>query len=130
MIVETSAAIAILRDEPEAAQFSIVLGRARAPKMSAASYLECGIVIDAQRDPVASAQLDALIGVAGIIVEPVTPAQAKIARQAYRDFGKGSDHPAQLNFGDCLAYALAKDKAEPLLFKGADFAQTDLASAT
>ena len=65
----------------------------------------------------------------GIVIEPVTERQARIAREAYRDFGKGSGHPAQLNFGDCFAYALAKDKAEPLLFKGADFAHTDVRRA-
>jgi ribonuclease VapC len=67
--------------------------------------------------------------VAQIAIEPVTERQARIAREAYRDFGKGSGHPARLNFGDCFAYALAKDKNEPLLFKGTDFAETDVASA-
>jgi ribonuclease VapC len=62
--------------------------------------------------------------------EPVTEAQARVAREAYRDFGKGSGHPARLNFGDCFAYALAKVTGEPLLFKGNDFAQTDIKSAT
>ena len=63
------------------------------------------------------------------MIEPVTAEQARIARAAYRDFGKGSGHPAQLNFGDCFAYALATTAAEPLLFNGNDFSQTDLASA-
>jgi uncharacterized protein with PIN domain len=66
---------------------------------------------------------------AQITVEPVTEAQARIAREAYRDFGKGSGHPAKLNFGDCFAYALAKVTAEPLLFKGDDFARTDIEPA-
>jgi ribonuclease VapC len=87
------------------------------------------MVIDGSRDPVASRRLDDLLRAAGLAVEPVTEAQARIAREAYRDFGKGSGHPAQLNFGDCFAYALAKVTGEPLLFKGNDFSQTDIASA-
>lgn len=129
MIIDTSAIVAILREEPEAREFAVLLGGAAAPKLSAGSYLESGIVIDAQRDPVASSKLDALISDARIAIEPVTPAQARIAREAYRDFGKGSGHPAKLNFGDCLAYALAKDKSEPLLFKGTDFQHTDVKCA-
>lgn len=130
MIVDTSAVVAILRQEPEAFEFTDLLARSPGPpRLSAASYLESCIVIDAQRDPVASASVDALVAAATLQIEPVTAVQAKIARQAYRDYGKGSGHPAQLNFGDCFAYALAKDKAEPLLFKGADFAHTDVASA-
>jgi ribonuclease VapC len=64
-----------------------------------------------------------------VAIEPVTEAQARIARQAYRDFGKTSGHPAKLNFGDCFSYALAKAKGEPLLFKGQDFSRTDVKSA-
>jgi ribonuclease VapC len=71
-----------------------------------------------------------LVEIGGSVVELVTEAQARIARAAYRDFGKGSGHPARLNFGDCFAYALAKVKREPLLFKGSDFAQTDIKSAS
>ena len=129
MILDSSALVAILRGEPEEFEFASLLRSARVPKLSAASYVETGIVTDSARDPVASAQLDALIASARITIEPVTPAQAKIAREAYRDFGKGSGHAARLNFGDCLAYALAKDKSEPLLFKGTDFAQTDVKCA-
>jgi ribonuclease VapC len=94
--------------------------------MSAASYLEAGIVADGSRNPVLSRQLDAVISDAIISIEPVTERQARIARDAYRDFGKGSGHPAGLNFGDCFAYALAKDRGEPLLFKGDDFSRTDV----
>ncbi len=129
MIIDSSAIVAILRREPDAVEFGVLLESARVPKLSAASYLETAIVIDSGRDPVASAQLDALIERISITIEPVTPAQAKLAREAYRDFGKGSGHAARLNFGDCLAYALAKDKSEPLLFKGTDFAQTDVKCA-
>jgi ribonuclease VapC len=79
--------------------------------------------------PIASRRFDELIREAQIVIESVTEAQAEIARQAYRDFGRGSGHPAKLNFGDCFAYALAKEKAEPLLYKGDDFARTDIIAA-
>jgi ribonuclease VapC len=84
--------------------------------------------LDKHRDPVLSRKLDDLIEKAEITIEPVTAEQAKIARQAYRDFGKGSGHPAGLNFGDCFSYAVARDKREPMLWKGDDFGQTDLGS--
>ena len=84
------------------------------------------MVIDGSRDPIASRRFDELVREAALVVEPVTEAQARIAREAYRDFGKGSGHPAQLNFGDCFAYALAKVSGEPLLFKGSDFSHTDI----
>jgi ribonuclease VapC len=93
---------------------------------SAANFLEAALIIDASHDPIASRRFDDFMKEAQIVVEPVTEAQTRIARAAYRDFGKGSGHPARLNFGDCFAYALAKVKGEPLLFKGSDFAQTDM----
>jgi ribonuclease VapC len=96
--------------------------------MSAAGYLEAAVVIDNRGDPVASREFDLFFRRAGIAIEPVTFEQAQIARQAYRDFGKGR-HPAGLNFGDCLSYALSKSLDEPLLFKGADFAHTDVLRA-
>jgi ribonuclease VapC len=80
-------------------------------------------------DPVASRRFNDLLKAADVIIEPVTVEQAHIARDAYRDFDRGSGHPAKLNFGDCFAYALAKAKSEPLLFKGHDFAKTDVAAA-
>jgi ribonuclease VapC len=97
--------------------------------MSAASYLEASIVADRSDDPRASREFDRLIRELGIDIVPVTAEQAIIAREAYRDFGKGSGHPAGLNFGDCFAYALAKDRNETLLYKGDDFTQTDVLSA-
>ena len=129
MIVDSSALIAILTDEPDALGLSQVLDRPKIARMSAASYLETSIVLDKHRDAVLSAKLDGLIESAKIVIEPVTAEQAKIARQAYRDYGKGSGHPANLNFGDCFSYALARDKREPILFKGDDFVHTDLRSA-
>ena len=129
MIVDTSALIAILRDEPEARACASAIESSAIRRVSAANFVETALIIDASRDPVASRRFDDLIREAQIIVEPVTEAQARIAREAYRDFGKGSGHPAKLNFGDCFAYALAKVTAEPLLFKGDDFARTDIEQA-
>lgn len=126
MIVETSAAIAILRLEPEGRAFERAIEHASSRHMSAASYLEAAIVIDSSRSPVASRRFDEFVRAAGLMIEPVTEEQAQIAREAYRDFGKGSGHAAQLNFGDCFAYALAKVTGEPLLFKGDDFIHTDV----
>ncbi|CAA9254601.1 MAG: Toxin 1, PIN domain [uncultured Chloroflexi bacterium] len=129
MIVDTSAIIAILRDEPEAMACAHAIERAAVRRIAAATYLEAAVVIDASRDPVASRRFDDLIDAAQLIVEPVTEAHARMARDAYRDFGKGSGHPARLNFGDCFAYALARSAGEPLLFVGQDFTYTDLQSA-
>lgn len=129
MILDTSAVVAILRREPEAQRFSELVEQDAAPKMSAATYLEAGIVMDAARDAVISRQLDQFLRIAEVDVRPVTMEQARLAREAYRDFGRGSGHPARLNFGDCFAYALAKDTGEPLLFKGADFGETDIEEA-
>ena len=129
MIIDTSAIIAILRDEPEAPSFANAIAGAVTRRISAVNYVEAGAVIDASRDPVASRRFDDLFRAAELVIEPVTESQARIAREAYRDFGKGSGHPAALNFGDCFTYALAKSAGEPLLFKGDDFTRTDLASA-
>jgi ribonuclease VapC len=129
MIVDSSAIVAILRNEPEGLGYSEVLASANSIRFSAASYFECSIVLDRFHDPVLSAGLDDLVEDVNIIIEPVTAEQAKIARQAYRDYGKGSGHPAQLNFGDCFSYALAREKREPMLYKGDDFVHTDIRSA-
>ena len=130
MIVDTSALIAILRDEPDAQRFAEAIANSLEPcRMSAASYLEAAIVIDAGRDPVASRRFDELITLAAIQIEPATFEQAQVARAAYRDFGKGSGHAASLNFGDCFAYALAKSFSERLLYKGDDFGRTDVRAA-
>jgi ribonuclease VapC len=129
MIIDTSALIAILRDEPDAPTFARAIQDATDPRLSAANFVEAAAVMDGSRDPVVSRRFDELIAAAAIVIEPVTERQARIAREAYRDFGKGSGHPAQLNFGDCFAYALARDSGEPLLFKGDDFTKTDVAVA-
>lgn len=129
MIVDTSALIAILRAEDDAGDMAHAIERAQVRRISAANYLETAVVIDGSRDPVASRRFDDLVGTAELRVEPVTHDQARIARDAYRDFGKGSGHKAGLNFGDCFAYALAKSTGETLLFKGNDFGHTDVKTA-
>ena len=128
MIVDTSALIAVLRDEPDADRYVEALAAGPAV-MSAATYVEAAVVVDANRDPVLSRRFDDLLVAADVVVQSVTREQADLARQAYRDFGKGSGHPARLNFGDCFSYALARASGEPLLFKGDDFAQTDVIPA-
>lgn len=127
MIIDSSVIVAILRREPEADDFNAVIASDYEPVMSAGNYLETGIVIDADRDVILSHQVDMLIAELAIEIAPVTPSQAKLARQAYRDFGKGSGHKAQLNFGDCFAYALAMERGEKLLYKGDDFEHAGLA---
>ncbi len=129
MIVDTSALLAILHDEPEATACIRALYAAPSCRISAATFLEAGIVVDSARSPVPSRRLDDLLRQAGVIIEPVTEEQARIARAAYRDYGRGSGHPARLNFGDCFAYALARATGEPLLFKGNDFIHTDITPA-
>jgi ribonuclease VapC len=126
MIIDTSALVAILRDEPEAKDCALAIERNPTRRVSAANFVETALVIDGSRDPIASRRFDDLVKEARIAIEPVTEAQARIAREAYRDFGKGSGHPAKLNFGDCFAYALAKVTDEPLLYKGDDFSHTDI----
>jgi ribonuclease VapC len=130
VIVDTSALIAILRDEADAKTFAVAIAEADRRRLSAANYVETAIVIDGSRNPIASRHFDDLLREAEIVIEPVTEEQARIAREAYRDFGRGSGHPAGLNFGDCFAYALAKALREPLLFKGDDFGRTGIAGNT
>lgn len=129
MVVDTSALVAVLRAEPPAEALVRAMAAAANLRLSAASYVELGAVIDGSRDPVASRRVDELLALLDVTIEPVTVAQARLARDAYRDFGRGSGHPAGLNHGDCFAYALAKASGEPLLFLGGDFARTDVAVA-
>jgi ribonuclease VapC len=128
MILDTSALAAVLFGEPEAALFTELIHDADRCLISAASFVELSIVVEAQIGPDASRQCDIFFRRAGILIEPVTVEQAHLARQAFLDFGKGR-HAAGLNFGDCFSYALAKITGEPLLFKGEDFKRTDIPSA-
>ena len=129
MIVDSSAIVAILKQEPDWRIFAASLDASEEISLSAGTYLEISVVIGRLNDPVMNRQIDELMEEFSILIEPFTEEQARIARQAYRDFGKGSGHRANLNFGDCFAYALARVKREPLLYKGDDFVHTDLRSA-
>lgn len=126
MIVDSSALIAILKLEDDGPLYERAIERSPLNRISAGTYLEVSIVIDRARDPLVSRRLDEFLAEGGFVIEPVTASQARIARDAFRDFGKGSGHPAGLNFGDCFAYALARELNEPLLFKGDDFRHTDI----
>ena len=125
MIIDTSAMVAILYGEPEAAAFTRLIYDSAASRISVANYLELSMVIEKQLGPEGMRQADAFFRRAAIYIEPVTVEQGHLARQAFVDFGKGR-HKAGLNFGDCFAYALSRDFDEPLLFKGNDFTQTDV----
>ena len=130
MIIDPSALVAILLGEADAPAFARAIAGARSRRLSAASYVELASVIDGRRNPVLSGALDATLASSGIEIVALTPQQARLAREAYQRFGRGSGHPAQLNMGDCFAYALARDLREPLLFKGGDFALTDIELVT
>jgi ribonuclease VapC len=129
MIIDTSALVAILRAEAEAEICARAIEDAAARRLSAVNFVEAAAVIDGSRDPIASRRFDDLLTEAQLIIEPVTEIHARLARDAYRDFGRGSGHSAKLNFGDCFAYALAKATGESLLFIGTDFAHTDITPA-
>jgi ribonuclease VapC len=126
MVIDTSALLAILFGEPQRQAFNEKIAKDEVRLMSAASYLEAAIIIDDRFGYDGARDLRLFMVEAAIEVMPVTLEQAEIAREAYRAYGRGN-HPARLNFGDCFAYALAKSSGEPLLFKGDDFSQTDIA---
>lgn len=126
MVIDTSAIVAILSDEPEAPAMEHAIEAASSRLISAASLLETAIVIEARYGEPGGRELDLLIHKATIEIASVTAEHAEIARVAYRTYGKGR-HAAGLNFGDCFSYALARTSGEPLLFKGNDFAMTDIA---
>ena len=126
MIVDPSVLVAIITGESDAAVLARALSRASTIRLSAASFVELAAVVDGRRNPVLSGAIDELLATWRIEVAPFTVRQAQLAREAYQRFGRGSGHPAQLNMGDCFSYALARDLGEPLLFKGNDFALTDV----
>ena len=128
MIVDSSAVLAILFSEPDARRHAGAIMVASPCRMSVANVLEASIVVERRGGDTAAHELDTLLESAAIELVPVTVEHLEAARRAWRRFGKGN-HPAALNFGDCFAYALAKATGEPLLFKGDDFAQTDIEAA-
>ncbi len=128
MILDTSSLVAVIAEEPDAELYIEAISRAPVCRISAGNFLELSIVIESQFGSDVLRQCDALFRRVGIVIEPVTVEHIHVARQAYHDFGKGR-HPAELNFGDCFAYALARATGEPLLFKGGDFGKTDIVSA-
>jgi ribonuclease VapC len=125
VIVDTSALVAILYSEAEAAAFAQAIHDAEVCRMSVASYVELSTVIAQQLGAEGLAQADAFLRRAGVVIEPVSVEQGELARQGFLDFGKGR-HKAGLNFGDCLSYTLAKATGEALVFKGGDFGLTDV----
>lgn len=127
MIVDSSAVIAVVQGEPDAAALAELLVD-QTCRMSVANWLEAGIVMD-NRSARAQRDLDELLDLAEVVLEPVTAAQARVAREAHRRYGRGSGHPAKLNYGDCFAYALAITTGESLLFVGDDFPATDIVAA-
>ena len=124
--VDSSAIIAIVRREPEADRLEDVLLGADRALMSAATYVELGAVVDRGGSAAGSIELDEVLDSLGVSIVDFTAAQARIARVAYTKFGRGSGHSAALNFGDCFAYAVARDAGVSLLFKGNDFSSTDV----
>jgi len=128
MVIDSSAIIAILQNEPGAENLIDALLDAAVRRVSAANLLEAAIMMQARYGDAGEREVDVLLQRLGIDVVPVTPQHAEIARSAYRRYGKGR-HPAGLNFGDCFAYALSKAMVESLLFVGEDFGQTDVQRA-
>jgi ribonuclease VapC len=128
MVIDTSALLAILQNEPERSAYNRAIELADTRTLSTASFVELSMVIESRYGPEGTRDLDLFLSRANIELIPVSSDQAYVARQAFRQYGKGR-HPAGLNFGDCFSYALAKSLGEPLLFKGNDFSQTDLTHA-
>jgi len=127
VVIDSSAILAILLDEPERRAFNKMIEADPVRLLSAANFVEASVVIEARLGENAGREFDLFVHRAALEIVPVDADQAEIARRAYRHFGKGR-HRAGLNFGDCFAYALAKTRGEPLLFKGADLAATDVAA--
>lgn len=125
MVLDSSAVVAILFDEPERRLFTAAIERDPRRLISAANLLEAAVIVESRRGEAAGRELDLLLHRAAVEVVAVDSEQVQVARAAWRRYGKGR-HPAGLNFGDCFAYALAGTSREPLLFKGEDFARTDV----
>jgi len=125
MIIDTSALVAILFDEPERRRFNELIEADETRLISAVTLVEASLVIESRRGEAAGRELDLLLHRAQVSIVPVNEEQAEIARQAWRRYGRGR-HEANLNFGDCFSYALARASDEPLLAKGDDFSKTDI----
>lgn len=128
MVIDTSALLAILLDEAERRAFSLAIESADRRLLSAANLVEVSIVLESRFGGEGVRALDRLLEIAAVEVVAVDRAQALVAREAHRNYGKGR-HPAALNYGDCFAYALSRTTTEPLLYKGSDFSQTDVLRA-
>jgi len=128
MIVDTSALLAILFEEPEGQYLDVTIVRKADCKMCSANLLEASMILQSRKGQDGVRDLDLLMARFKIKIVDFTESQALVAREAFRRYGKGR-HPAQLNFGDCIAYAVAREAGEELLFKGADFSQTDIVAA-
>jgi ribonuclease VapC len=126
MVIDTSALLAILQDEPERRAFNEAIETAESRCLSTANWVESSIILESRYGADGLRDLDLFISKASVDLVPVDVEQAHIARLAFSRFGKGR-HPAGLNYGDCFAYALATSRGEPLLYKGADFGLTDVA---
>ncbi len=129
MVVDTSAVVATVANEPDGTRFQNAMLGAQSVVISSVTVLETRIVLHVRHGAEAVREFDEMIENAAIVVLPFDGELANVAFDAYRRFGKGQGHPARLNIIDCAAYALAKIRGEPLLFKGSDFAKTDIVSA-
>jgi ribonuclease VapC len=128
MVLDTSAVLAVLLDEPERASFSAAIEAAPVRLMSVVTLVEATLVWEGRKGPAGLGRVDRFVADAEAELVPVSPEQAEVARNAFRRFGRGR-HPGALNFGDCFAYALARTTGAPLLYKGDDFARTDIVAA-
>lgn len=129
MIVDSSAIMAILWKEDDAEKYWQALAESKVNRISAGTYIECAAVLGSTRNPVVATRFDELLRSFQVEVMPVSTMQAFRGREAYTNFGRGTGHKARLNFGDCFAYALARELDEELLFKGDDFVHTDVRPA-
>jgi ribonuclease VapC len=125
MVLDTSAILAILQDEPERRKFNEAIEAAETRSLSTASFVECSMILESRYGPDGVRDLDLVIAKAHVSLVPVDEEQADLGRRAFRKYGK-CRHPAGLNFGDCFSYALSQALNEPLLFEGNDFSQTDI----
>lgn len=127
MVIDTSAVVAVLQDEPERRRINEAIDAAETCLMSTATFVECSIILEARHGDAGRDALDLFIAEAGIELVPVDVEHARVARRAFNRFGKGR-HASGLDFGDCFSYALAKTTGQPLLYKGEDFTRTDISA--